>query len=148
MRIRNTVGADQTIVTEVIVRSVKTVEISSVSIDHHAVFSFPAAGLVNEIPDKSTLQIRIFTDQIPIFFETTLRVTHCMGIFTLNQWFGSIGTLTIFFHAVIIIVHRTEDIGMFYLACLFILAGTARVFCFNPFIALFEVGAVTGFITQ
>ncbi len=33
VRIRNTVGADQTIVTEVVVRSVKAVEISSVSID-------------------------------------------------------------------------------------------------------------------
>ena len=46
VRIGHTVGTNQTVVAEVIIRAVIFVEVASVALDIHSVFSFPMAGLV------------------------------------------------------------------------------------------------------
>ena len=143
-----TVGADQTVVAEVVVGCIEAVEVAAVSIDFNSVLAFPANGLVDEVPNETALQVRIFADDVPVFFESALRVTHSVSIFTLDERFGGIGTLTVFFHAFIAVIHRTEDVGVLFQAGLFVLAGTAGVFCLYPFVTCFEVGAVSGFITQ
>ena len=72
MRIGYAVGANQTVVVEVIIRSVVFVEVAAIAIDAHSVFVFPVAGLVYEVPDKSALIFRIFADDVPVFFESSL----------------------------------------------------------------------------
>ena len=69
VRIGNTVGTDQTIIAEVLV---VTVEVTAISVDSYTVFAFPTNGLVYKVPDETALQVGVFTDQIPIFFETAL----------------------------------------------------------------------------
>ena len=125
MRIRLTVRTDQPIVAEVEVAGVKTVEIAAISIDHHPVLAFPAARLVNEVPNESTLVFRIFAYQIPILLEASLRITHGMSIFTLNQRLGLAVILTILDTVFIIIIHRAENVCLSGLMRLLILHRTA-----------------------
>ena len=73
MRIRFAVRADKSVVTEVLVaRIIHAVEVASISINHLAVLACPADRLVYEVPDESTLIFRILTNQVPVFFESTL----------------------------------------------------------------------------
>ena len=43
--------------------------------------SRPAESLVDKIPYESTLELRIFPDEVPIFLESTHGVAHGMSIF-------------------------------------------------------------------
>ena len=45
----------------------------------------PLERLIHEIPDEASLIYRILTHEIPILLQTTHRVTHRMGILTLDQ---------------------------------------------------------------
>ena len=72
MRIGYAVGANQTVVVEVIIRSVVFVEVAAIAVDAYSVFVFPVERLVYKVPDKSTLIFRIFADDVPVFFESSL----------------------------------------------------------------------------
>ena len=45
------------------------------------IFYFCRNRLIDPVPDKSTLCIRVVTENIPVLFEVTKGITHCMGIF-------------------------------------------------------------------
>ena len=123
MRIRFAVRAYQAVVHKVVVGSVIFVPVAAISIERNAVFCFPTQRLINEIPDKATLVFRIFADQIPIFFESPLRVAHRVRMFALDKRFVDV-SLAIFFTTFIVAVHRAIDIGEFACPCLFVLHGT------------------------
>jgi len=123
VRIGHTVGTNQTVVAEVIIRAVIFIEVASVAVDIHSVFIFPMAGLVYEVPYKSTLIFRIFADDIPVFFESALRITHSMSVFALNQRFLNIA-FGILDARIVAVVHRTENVCKFAGPRLFILYGT------------------------
>lgn len=140
------VGTDQTIVTEVVVGPIKAIEVTTVSINADAIFPCPTDGLIHKVPNKTSLQGRILTNQIPIFLETTLRIAHRMCIFALNQRFLDVLALGIFFHVGIVGIHRTINIGKFVAMSLLILHGAARIFRFHPIVGRFKVRAETSFI--
>ena len=145
VRIRFAIRANQTIVHEIVVGSIIPVPIAAIGIERNAVFCFPTQRLIDEIPDKATLILRIFANQIPIFFESPLRVTHCMCIFALDKRFVYI-TFAIFLASFIVQIHRAIDIGEFACPCLFVLYGTWFVFILDPSITSFEIRSHTGFI--
>ena len=87
VRIRHTIRTDQTIVAEVLVAGIKLVEVATIAINHLAVL-LPTDRLIHEVPDKSTLVLRIFADNVPILLETTFRITHRMSIFALDERLG------------------------------------------------------------
>ena len=72
MRVWYAVGADQAVVIEVIVRSVIFVKVASIAVDGYTVFIFPMAGLVDKVPDKSTLIFRVLAGDVPVLLESTL----------------------------------------------------------------------------
>ena len=110
MRIWHSVWTDKTIVTEIAISSVIRVKVATISINHSTILSCPSERLIDEIPYISTLNIVIFADKIPVFLEATLRVAHCMCIFTLDQRTGHALVLAIPFCVIIIGIHRTSDI--------------------------------------
>ena len=65
MRIGLTVGRHQTITVEIVVRRVVFVVVTAISIG--AVLF--VERLVNEVPDKSSLEFGILAHQVPIFLE-------------------------------------------------------------------------------
>ena len=87
VRVRHTVRADQTIVTEILVAGIKLIEVSTIRINHFAIL-FPTDRLINKVPDKATLILRILTNDVPILFESALGVTHRMSIFALYERLG------------------------------------------------------------
>ena len=97
VRIRYAVRANQTVVAEIEVRSIETVKVTAVCINHLSVLSRPANRLIDKVPNESALILRIFADEVPIFLETAFRVTHGMGIFTLNERFLIFFILAIIF---------------------------------------------------
>ena len=148
MGIGHTVRTDQTVVAEVVVAGIKAVEVTTVSIDHLAVLAFPAYGLIDEVPDETTLVFRIFTDDVPILLETTLGVTHRMSILALDQRLLVGCVFAIFDAVLIVVIHRAEDVGLAILACLLILHGTGGILCLDPVVSRLEVGAIAGLITK
>ncbi len=148
VRIGNTVRANQTIITEVTVAGIKTVKVTTIGINHLAVLSCPTYRLIDKIPDEATLVFGILANQIPIFFKTSFRVSHGMSIFTLNQGFCHGIILTVFLTSVIAIVHRAIDICLTCFTGLFILYGTARVFCLYPIVGGLEVRTIAGFVAK
>ena len=148
MWIRLTVRADQTVITEIVITGIETVEVTTISINHLTVFSGPAAWLVNKIPNKTSLILRIFANQIPILFKTTFRITHRMSILALNQRFWTIRILCIFLTVFISVIHRTINIRFSVKACSFILYSPTGIFSLYPFVSSFKVRSVTSFVTQ
>ena len=57
MGIGVTVGADQTVVAEVVVGCIEAVEVAAVSIDFNSVLAFPANGLVDKVPNETALRM-------------------------------------------------------------------------------------------
>ena len=148
MRVRNTIRADQAVIAEVIIASVELIEIAAISIDHFPVLAGPAHGLIHEVPDEAPLIFRVFTDQIPIFLETSLRVTHGMSVFTLYQRLLHGVILAVFSAILVVVIHRAEDIGLSVLSGLFVLYGTAGVFVLDPVVSGLEVRTVSSLVTQ
>ena len=148
VRVGVAVGANQSVVAEVVVGGIEAVEVTAVGIYFHATFTFPSARLVDEVPDEATLQIRVFANDVPIFFKSALRVAHSVSIFALYERFGSVGASAVVFHAVVVAVHRAIYVGGTFFAGLFKLACTTRVFLFNPLVALFEVRSVARLVTE
>ena len=147
VRIRYPVRAYQTVVTEIIVRTIVLIKISAIRIYFNTVFIFPTHRLVNKVPNKPTLEFRIFTYQVPIFFESTHRIAHSMGIFALYKRFSGI-TLGIVLTRAVPQIHWAENIGIIIMAGLFILHGACRIFRFYPTVASLKVRAGTGFVAQ
>ena len=110
MWVRNSVRAHNAVHAEVAVRGVITVEISAISENLHSVFTFGSHCLVYKVPDKTALKRGIFTDEVPVFLEPSHRISHCVGIFTLNKGFVGRFLFCIFFHAVVAVIHRAEDV--------------------------------------
>ena len=147
VRIRYPVRAYQTVITEIIVRTIVLIKISAIRIYLYAVLIFPTHRLVNKVPDESTLKFGIFAYQVPIFFESTHRITHSMRIFTLYKRLSSI-TLGIILTRTVPQIHRAENIGIIIMTGLFILHGACRIFRFYPTVASLKVRAGTGFVAQ
>ena len=148
VRIGHTIGVDKSVVAEVVVGSIETVEVASVSIDGYAIFTFPTYRLIDKVPNETTLQVRILADEVPIFLESALRVTHSVRIFTLYQRLRQIVALSVFFHMSVVGIHRTVNIGKFITMCLLVLYGTAGIFRLDPAIGSFEVRAEACFVTK
>ena len=105
-----------------------------------------AEALVYKVPNESTLQSGIFADEVPIFFQAADRVTHSVGIFTLDK--GFVRVLTIAFHVVIVGIHGATDVAISCVDGLLILCGSTAVVSFNPVVGSLKVGSVAGFVTQ
>ena len=69
----------------------------------------PAHSLVDKVPDETALVIGILSDEVPILLEITHRITHRMGIFTLDKRSGRI-VRQIIDAPIGSCVHRTHDV--------------------------------------
>ena len=113
MRIWSSVRTNQAIVVEVLVRHRETTIITAIGIDLITSYlALVAQTLINKIPDKTTLILRILTDQIPILLESTHRITHGMGILLLKKRFVTIVLFQICSTTVVISIHRTENVSL------------------------------------
>ena len=142
------IWADETIVAEVLVTGIRGVEVATVGINHASAFACPADRLIDEVPDKATLVFGIFADDVPVLLEATLRVTHGVSIFALNQRFGAVAVLTVLLTTAIATVHGTVDVGLACRSGLFILHGARGIHCLHTVIGRLEVGAIAGLIAQ
>ena len=124
-----------------------TAEVATVSKDVIAISIFHAQTLVNEVPDKASLVIRIVTDEFPIVGETTHRVTHSMSILTLNQG-AVVVAFTITMHPTEMGIHGTVNICGALGSRTFVLHGALRVIGFNPVVNLIEIHTMTCLITH
>ena len=95
----------------------------------------------------STLELRIFANQIPILLETTDGITHGMGILTLDEWTGII-CLDIFLTIPVVHIHRTEDICLASMTSLLILHRTHLIECLDPVVCFLEVRSIASLITK
>ena len=148
MRIQTAVWSNDTITVEVIVTCRIAAVISTISKDFlTGDRTLVTNALIYEVPDIATLILRILTDEVPIFLETTFRITHSMSIFALDVWFNTI-TLAIFLTLLVVDIHRTVNISLAVITATLILNRTGLVERFHPVIGFFEVDAVTTLITQ
>ena len=109
MRVRIAVRTEKPVIAEVLVPvAVAVIEIPGVCENLLPVFLI-IDGLVDKIPDESSLVSGIFSYQIPIFLETAFGISHGMGVLDLNQRALRV-VFTIFYHIRIPPVHRGIDI--------------------------------------
>ena len=159
VRVPSAVRGNESIVAEVVGRSIVLVPIAAVGPNLTTFAVGPSYGLIHKVPDEATLELGIFTHQFPVLAETSLGITHSMCIFALDKGFverfylmGSpvftrlIGA--IFLTLTITIVHRAEDIGFTCFFSAFILHRAGCILGLNPIVACFEVGTITCFITK
>ena len=104
--------------------------------------------MVDKVPNEAALILRIFANEVPIFFETALRVAHCVSIFALNERESLGVVLAVVFARIIVVVHRAENVGMRVKFGALILSGAAWVLSLHPVVASLEVVAKTGFVAQ
>ena len=148
MRIQTAVWGYDTIAVEVVVAGRITTIVATIGEDFLACDrTLVTKTLVHEVPDISTLILWIFANQVPILLESTLRVTHRMGILTLDVRFGAI-TLTILLALLIVDVHRTVDVGLAVITTTLILHRTSLVVSLHPVVCLLEVDAIARLIAQ
>ena len=148
MRIQTTVGGDDTVAVEVIVGSRITAIVTTIGEDLLASnLTLVAQTLIHKIPDIATLIFRILTDDVPILLEATHRVTHRMGILTLNQRTGVIA-FRIALTVIIVGIHRTENIRLTPVASLLILHRTGAVVSLHPIVGFLEVRTIASLVTQ
>ena len=127
MRMKAAVCSDYSVAAERIVRRVDIIELTSE--DEYMVRTCllrvcrPTLSLIHEVPNESTLISRIFTDHVPIFLQASHRITHRMGIFTLDQRLRRI-VPEIFTARIVCVIHRAEDIRIILKLCSFILDRT------------------------
>ncbi len=62
MRVEVAIGIDDTIRLEVVVRSVVGVEVTTIGVDLDTRLACPVNSLIDEVPDKSTLEVRVLAD--------------------------------------------------------------------------------------
>ncbi len=146
--VRQTVGAYQTVVTEIIVGSVIGIVIAAVGVYHPAVFAGSSQTLINKVPDKSTLVNGIFAGNVHIFLETAAGVAHGMRVFTLYNRTVTAGICRIALDPVMRTVHRTIYIGPRIQTGTLILHRTRRILGLYPFVDFCEILAVARFISH
>ena len=105
-----------------------------------------AQALVHEVPNEAALVFGIFTHKVPVLFETTHRITHGVGIFALNERTGVIA-FRILLAVTVVVIHRTENVGLAPITSLFILHRTI-IYRLDPLVALLEVRTVASFVTH
>ena len=66
------------------------IEVTAVCLEFFSVTVFFVDGLIDVIPDKSTLVGRLGIGQICVFVHTTAGVTHCMRVLAADKWFASV----------------------------------------------------------
>ena len=148
MRIQTAVRSDDTVAVEVVVTARIAAVITTIGKDFlTGDRTLVAQTLVNEVPDVTTLVLRILADQIPILLETTLRVTHGVSILTLDIWLGTVA-LTIVLTFLVTDVHRAVDISLAVVSATLILCRTGWIARLYPVVSLLEVDAVAALITQ
>ena len=148
MRIQATVWRNDTVTVEVVVAGRITSIVTTIGKDFLAGDrALVTNTLVYEVPDITTLILRILADQIPILLESTHRVTHGVGILTLDVWLGTIA-LAVAFALLVTYVHRTVDISLAVISATLILHRAGLVVSLDPIVSLFEVDAITTLITQ
>ena len=147
MGIQSAVRSDDAVAVEVIVAGGIAAVVATIGKDFLACDrTLIAQTLIYEVPDKATLILRIFADDIPILLEATHRVTHSMSILTLDERTRVI-RLGIVLAVAIAHIHRTEDVRLAPLARLLVLYRTI-IYTLNPVVALLKVRTVASLVTK
>ena len=108
--LRRAVCGDYTVVVERVIGCVVVIEVATIIERHLAVGLILRQALIDEIPDETTLIVGVLTDQVPILLESTHRVTHRVGILTLDE--GLLGrVLHIVLAPLQVSIHRAHNIG-------------------------------------
>ena len=148
MRIQTAVRGKDTIAVEVVIAGRIASVVATIGKDFlTGDRTLVAQTLVNEVPDVTTLVLRILADQIPVLLETTLRVTHGVSILTLDVWLGTVA-LAIALAFLVTDVHRTVDICLAVVSATFILCRAGRIARLHPVVSLLEVDAIAALVTQ
>ena len=104
--------------------------------------------MVNPVPNTSTLQKRIFFNDVPIILEVTQAITHGVSIFAKDKWASHFWVLCITFNVERRRVHRTINVCIPFQACAFVLNRTRTIECFQCVVSNIEVYTITSFVTQ
>ena len=118
-----------TISTEIIVCRTFS-EVTAVCLEFFTVAVFFVDRLVNIVPDKSTLILRLCICQICIFVHCTAGISHCMCIFTADKRFGIVlckELFDCFYRRIHLAFHVTGVIVSAIMADSFIVDQTGRV---------------------
>ena len=102
--------------------------------------------LVHPVPNKAALHLVTLLEEFPIFVETAHTVAHCVCIFAENhraRLFLLVVGKTIFPG-----VHRAYDVGVAFLASLFVLYGARGVEGFERVVAFFKVDAAASLVAK
>ena len=153
MWVQSAVGCDNTVTVKVVVAGRIASIVATVS--KYLLTSnlaLIAHTLIHKVPDVTSLVVRLLTNQVPVLFKATHRVTHSVGIFALNQWLLNLSAshfaLRVLLAPVVIGIHRAVDICSTFDACTLILAGTGLIVSLYPSISLLKVGTVASLVTQ
>ena len=142
MGIQTAVRSNDTVAVEVIVGSGIASVVATIGKNLLACnLALIAQSLIDKVPDKATLVFRILANEVPILLEATHRVAHSVGILTLDKR-TRILALGIFLAITIIVVHRTEDIGLPPVTRLLILNGARGIYRFNPVVDSLKIWSV------
>ena len=148
MRMQRAVGHYQTIRTEIrIILHSDISHISSITPDVISFLVFYRKSLIYPIPYKTTLQLIVFINQIPVIAQIPHTISHGMGIFTKDKRHGTplIDMLPQFPHPGI---HRAINIGSSFPTGPFILYRTTSVSLFRPTISCLKMRSIPGFAPQ
>ena len=122
-RMGRTVGSDYTVAIEIPVAGGIDSEVASISPIFSAVFIRQRQALVNPIPYKSALQIRIAVDMLPLQGKIAVWIAHCVGIL----WRGHRAVASLpsdFFKPCSIGILRHIHVGIPFPLCPFVADGT------------------------
>ena len=148
MGVQTAVGGDDAVAVEVIVGGGILAVVATVGEDGATGDgALVAHTLVHKVPDVAALILRILAHQVPVLLEATHRVTHSVGILTLDERTGIV-TLRVPLATAIVVIHRAEDVGLAVLSGLLELAGTRWVGGLHPVVRLLEVRTVTGLVAE
>ena len=148
MRIRLTVGIDDAIAVEVVVGCRETSIVATIGPDGLACnLALATKTLVDEVPNVATLIVGGAANQIPVFLEATTRVTHGVGVLTLNEW-ACIAFLAISLAMSIIGIHWAVNVCLAPTACLLILTWARGVVSLHKVIGILKVLAVASFVAE
>ncbi len=148
VRIGHTVGRYHTVVAEVPVRRVVIVPVASVCEYLLTVLTLPAYRLVYEVPDVSALEFGIFAEEVPVFLESSLGVTHGVGIFTLYHRAHVGLVIGKLLHTFVAAVHWAVDVTLAILFGALVLYGARRIHCLYILICGVEVGSIAGLVAE
>ena len=153
MWVQSAVGSNNTITVKVVVAGRIAAIVATIS--KYLLTSnlaLIAHTLIYKVPDVTTLVVRLLANQVPVLFKATHRVTHSVGIFTLNQWLlnltASYFALRVFLAPVVIGIHRAVDICSALDTSTLILARTSLIVSLYPSVSLLKVCTIASLVTQ